>query len=63
MIFTLAREYSGLEYFDINRYERIVSGAVTMSDFHKYKGIVHFPVKDDLIVDDIETMVQGILND
>jgi hypothetical protein len=63
MIFTLAREYSGLEYFDINRYGRIVTGAVTMSDFHKYKGIVHFPVKDDLIVDDIETMIQGILND
>jgi hypothetical protein len=61
MIFTLAREYSGLEYFDINRNGRIVTGAVTMADLTKYKGIVHFPVKDEEIIEPINKMIDEIL--
>jgi hypothetical protein len=61
MIFTLAREYSGLEYLDINRNGRIVTGAVTMEDFNRYKGIVHFPVKDEEIIEPINKMAEEIL--
>lgn len=61
MIFTLAREYSGLEYSDINRNGRIVTGAVTVADFNKYKGIVHFPVKDEEIIEPINKMIEKIL--
>ena len=38
-------------------------GTETINDFQKYKGILHFPVKDGLIADHIEAMVQRILND
>ena len=62
MIFTLAREYSGIQYEDINKYEKIVLGAQTVEDFNKYKGIIHFPVKDEEIVDDIENLIQKILS-
>jgi hypothetical protein len=61
MIFTLAREYSGLEYSDINRNGRIVVGAQTVDDFNKYKGIVHFPVKDEEIIEPINQMIHKIL--
>jgi hypothetical protein len=61
MILTLAREYSGIQYDDINKYEKIVLGAKTIEDFNKYKGIIHFPIKDEEIIDDIENLVQKIL--
>lgn len=61
MIFTLGREYSGLKYLDINRNERIVIGAQTIDDFNKYKGIIHFPVKDEEIIEPINKIINRIL--
>ena len=61
MIFTLAREYCDLEYSDINRNGRIVVGAQTIADFNKYKGIVHFPVKDEEIIEPINEIIHKIL--
>jgi hypothetical protein len=61
MIFTLAREYCDVEYSDINRNGRIVVGAQTVDDFNKYKGIVHFPVKDEEIIEPINEMISKIL--
>jgi hypothetical protein len=61
-IWTLGRLYSGLTYSDVNEKEKIVHGAVTIKDFKKLKGIVHFPVRDEEIKQDIDKMAQEILS-
>jgi len=61
-IWSLARVYSGLVYNDVNSKEKIVHGAVTIEDFNKLKGIIHFPVKDDEIENDINNIANKILD-
>lgn len=60
-IWTLGRLYSGLNYNDINEKEKIVHGAMTIEDFTKLKGIIHFPVKDEEIEKNINNMVNKVL--
>ena len=60
-IWTLGRLYSNLIYSDINEKEKIVCGAANIDDFKKLKGLIHFPVKDEEIEQDIDKMAQEIL--
>lgn len=62
LIWTLARIYSNIEFNDINKKEKILHQASTIDSFKKLKGMIHFPVKDEEIKDDIEIMVEKILN-
>jgi hypothetical protein len=60
-IWSLAKVYSGIEFSDINKKDKIVHGAVDIHDFDKLKGIIHFPVKDEEIIDPINKMIDQIL--
>jgi hypothetical protein len=60
-VWTLGRLYSGLVYGDVNKEDKIVHEAVSVEDFKKLKGIIHFPVKDEKIEKDIDKMAQEIL--
>lgn len=60
-IFTLARIYSKLEYKNINCNTNIVFGSKKISDFKTKRGIIHFPVKDTEIQQEIDNMVSEIL--
>jgi len=62
MILTLARLYSSIEYSNINMHSNIVRGSKNISDFNKFKGIIHFPVKDQEIMPDIDNMALKILS-
>jgi hypothetical protein len=60
-ILTLARIYSGIPYHDINSKTKIVHRSSSIEDFKKLKGIIHFPVKDDDIQEDINLIANNIL--